>query len=554
MADILVVDDDQSIATAFERFLRHEGHECALASNAEDALRLVEERHPALVFMDVRMPGVDGLQALKTLRGRHPDVYVVIMTAHGTSQTSIDAIRDGAFEYVTKPLDLDELRTIIGHALSARGGDGAAAGDAGQQPRVALVGDSPAMQEVYKLIGLLATNDVPALVVGERGTGKELVVRTIHDNSGRREQAFHTIDCVNAAPDTVEADVAALPQGTVHLASVHALPRAAQLRVTRLLRDEPGRGTGRAQAPVRIVGSTDQDLAAAVDAGTFSLELYELLRVITVRLRPLRERREDIPPLVRHFIHRFNDELSRTISGVDDAVMKRLSEHGWPGNAAELESVLKRACIVARGEVITQADLGDSLSGGRLLGRQGAESALARAARTALHERLVETTPGGGSSVYHEIVGVVEGVARGRSAHHHQRQPGEGVGAARRESRHAAQEGGSVGRGFSPASSPFAAQHRVLLVDQRAVDDRRIVEVGHVEPAALRKEGDGVVPDHLVNRFLGDARAARIASVVLGTLSGSLMPQSAALFTMIRPVPYFFTSAAMRCSSILVFG
>jgi DNA-binding NtrC family response regulator len=410
MADILVVDDDQSIATAFERFLRHEGHECALASNAEDAIRFVEERRPALVFMDVRMPGVDGLQALKTLRGRYPDVYVVIMTAHGTSQTSIDAIRAGAFEYVTKPLDLDELRTIIGHALSAKGGDGASLEGSGeaQQPRVALVGDSPAMQEVYKLIGLLATNDVPALVVGERGTGKELVVRTIHDNSGRRDRTFVTVDCMNASPETVEAEIAAAPEGTLHLASVDALPRAAQLRVTRMLRDETGRTGGRLPAPHRVLASTDQDLAAGVEAGTFSLELYELLRVITVRLRPLRDRRDDIPPLVRHFIQRFNDELSRSISGVDDAVMKRLSDHGWPGNAAELESVLKRACIVARGEVITIADLGDSLSGGRLLGRQGAESALARAARTALHERLVEKTPAGESSMYHEIVGVVE--------------------------------------------------------------------------------------------------------------------------------------------------
>ena len=410
MADILVVDDDQSIATAFERFLRHEGHRPTLASNAEDALRFVEERRPALVFMDVRMPGVDGLQALKMLRGRYPDVYVVIMTAHGTSQTSIDAIRAGAFEYVIKPLDLDELRTIIDHALSAKGGEAASVAAAGgaPQPRVALVGDSPAMQEVYKLIGLLATNDVPALVVGERGTGKELVVRTIHDNSARREQAFVTIDCANASPDAVEAELSTAPEGTVHLAAVHALPRAAQLRVTRMLREASGPAAGRAAASHRVLASSDQDLAAAVEAGTFSLELYELLRVISVRLRPLRERRDDIPALVRHFIQRFNDELSRTLTGVDDAVMKRLSEHAWPGNAAELESVLKRACIVARGEVITSADLGDSLSGGRLLGRQGAESALARATRTALHERLVEKSPGGDSSVYHEIVGVVE--------------------------------------------------------------------------------------------------------------------------------------------------
>jgi DNA-binding NtrC family response regulator len=407
MADILVVDDDQSVATAFERFLRHEGHTCLPASNAEDALRLVDERRPALAFMDVRMPGVDGLQALKMLRDRYPEVYVVIMTAHGTSQTSIDAMRAGAFEYVTKPLDLDELRTIIGHALSAKAG-GADTGDT-QHPRAALVGDSASMQEVYKLIGVLAANDVPALVVGERGTGKELVVATIHDNSARRDQPFVTIDCANLPAEAVDAELARVEDGFVHVAAVHALPRAAQMRMMRMLRDDSSRGAARGQGRLRILASTDHDLAAAAQDGSFSLELRELLSVITVRLKPLRDRREDIPPLVRHFIQRFNDELSRNVSGVDDAAMRRLTEHGWPGNAAELESVLKRACIVARGDVITLNDLGDSLSGGRVLGRQAAESALARSARTALHERLVEASAGGERSLYHEIVEVVEG-------------------------------------------------------------------------------------------------------------------------------------------------
>src|SRR6185503_10173877 len=197
-------------------------------------------------------------------------------------------------------------------------------------------------------------------------------------------------------------------EGSVHLAAVHALPRAAQVRLMRMLRDDTGRGTARGPGRIRVLASTDRELAAAVDEGSFSLELYELLKVITVRLKPLRERREDIPPLVRHFIQRFNDELSRAFTGVDEATMRRLSEYGWPGNAAELESVLKRACIVARGDVITLNDLGDSLSGGRVLGRQAAESALERAARTALHERLVEQSADGASSLYHDIVSVVE--------------------------------------------------------------------------------------------------------------------------------------------------
>jgi DNA-binding NtrC family response regulator len=175
-----------------------------------------------------------------------------------------------------------------------------------------------------------------------------------------------------------------------------------------MLRDDPGRGASRGPGRTRVLASTDQDLSAAVADGSFSLELYELLKVITVRLKPLRERREDVAPLVSHFIHRFNDELSRSFSGVDDAAKRRLSEYSWPGNAAELESVLKRACIVARGDVITLTDLGDSLSGGGGLGRQGAESALARATRTALHERLVEQTGEAAASLFHDIVTVVE--------------------------------------------------------------------------------------------------------------------------------------------------
>jgi DNA-binding NtrC family response regulator len=409
VADILVVDDDLSVATAFERFLRHEGHRPFLASDAADAFRQVGENQPDLVFMDVRMPGVDGLQALKALREQHPDVFVVIMTAHGTSQTSIDAIRAGAFEYVTKPLDLDALRAIIGHALSARRSrDGAPEPAEQATPTVALVGNSPSMQDVYKMIGRLATNDVPALVVGERGTGKELVVSTIHQNSARRDQPFLSIDCATVAAETFEADLAAAQGGTLHLASVHALPRAQQTAVIRVLRDEARRSAAQsAQAP-RVIASTDQDLVGAVEDGTFSRELYEALSVITLRLKPLRERREDIPALVAHFIQRFNEQLSRGVHGVDDAALRRLVDHSWPGNAAELESALKRACIVTRGEMITNADLGDNLSQGRVMGRQGAESALARASRSALQERLVESPADPAASLYHDIVGIVE--------------------------------------------------------------------------------------------------------------------------------------------------
>jgi DNA-binding NtrC family response regulator len=401
VAEILVVDDDQSIATAFERFLRHEGHVCTVASNAEDAVRLVGARDPDLVVMDIRMPGVDGLQALQEMRSRFPDVYVVMMTAYGTSQTSIDAIRAGAFEYITKPLDLDQLRTVIAHALAARRSRDLASIDPEAQasPQVRLVGDVPAMQEVYKMIGRLATNDVPALVAGERGSGKELVVATIHDNSARRAGTFVTVDCATLPEAAIEAELTAAGNGTLHLASVHALPRTLQARLMR---------ASRTSMTARLIASTDQDLTELVADGHFSRELYELLAVITLRVPPLRDRLEDIPPLVRYFIERFNEELNRTIKGVDEQVLQRFQEHPWPGNVGELESVVKRACIITRGDVITLPDIGGSLSENRFPGRQDAESALCRAARVALQERLVDTTAAIQASAFHDLVSLVE--------------------------------------------------------------------------------------------------------------------------------------------------
>src|SRR5580765_2384081 len=196
MADILVVDDDQSIATAFEHFLRFEGHQYRIASNAEDAVRLIGERQPTLIMMDIRMPGIDGLQALRDIRRRFPSVYVVMMTGYGTSQTSIDAIREGAYDYLTKPLDLDELREVIRKALATQqASDVAIAPAADVGPRPALVGETPAMRDVYKVIGRLSAIDVPAVVVGEHGTGKQLVIATIHENSSHATHPFRVLDC-----------------------------------------------------------------------------------------------------------------------------------------------------------------------------------------------------------------------------------------------------------------------------------------------------------------------------------------------------------------------
>jgi DNA-binding NtrC family response regulator len=274
MAEILIVDDDQSVAAAFERFLKHEGHVCTLASNAGDALRLAGERNPDLVMMDIRMPGTDGLQALQQMRSAHPDMYVVMMTAYGTSQTSIDAIRGGAFEYLTKPLDLDQLRAVIDRALTARRGRDQAASRQTEPPPVALVGEAPAMQEAYKLIGRLATLDVPALILGERGTGRELVAATIHANSHRSDRPIVNLDCAMLDAETIEAELFSAP-GTVHLGSVHRLPKPIQVRLARELAGSDTRPSASRALGARVIASTDRDLGGAVTDDSFSRELFD---------------------------------------------------------------------------------------------------------------------------------------------------------------------------------------------------------------------------------------------------------------------------------------
>jgi DNA-binding NtrC family response regulator len=407
MADILVVDDEESIAAAFQRFLRDEGHTFRIASSADEGLRLISARPPNVAFIDVRMPGRDGVQALQTIRAEFPQVYVVMMTAYGTSQTSIEAIRAGAFDYLTKPLDLDVLRTVIAKALAAQqvrdSSEQQAEADA-TTARVRLIGEAPAIQEVYKMIGRLATNDVPALILGERGTGKELIARTIHESSGRGRGPFAVLDGESITEPALESALVGSDGGSLYISAIERMPAVLQSRLARALTSD--RSVQSAAGP-RVLAASESDLAEALRSGSLRRELYDVLSVITLRLPPLRERRGDIPLLVRHFIQRLNDELSRTILGTDDQVLRRLHDHPWPGNVGELERVVKRACIVARGDVITSDEIADTLADSRF-DREDVESALSQATRTALHEHLVVRSPQRSSSPFHDIIELVE--------------------------------------------------------------------------------------------------------------------------------------------------
>ena len=401
MADILVIDDDESVAQALRRFFESEGHRTRVAASVGDGLASAAEETPDLVMMDIRMPGVDGITGLTQLQQQHPGLCVVMMTGYGTSQTSIDAIRGGAFDYLTKPVDLAALRQVTARALQSRAHEDA--GEPAAPPKPQLVGEAPAMLELYKMIGRLATNDVPALFVGEHGTGKSLAIAQLHDSSARGREALVRVDC--AMPATaLESAVFTDKAGTLHLANIEALPAALQARLARAIA-QSDRVPASERLRARVVASTTADLVAAVSAGAFSRDLYDVISLITIHVPPLRERREDLPLLVRHFIQIINAKLNRSLRGVDEQALKRLQEHAWPGNVRELERVLTRAAILVAGDLIAANDLSFLTDSVFMAGSDGL-SGLERAVRAALQERLVEAPAG--ASVFHQIVDAVE--------------------------------------------------------------------------------------------------------------------------------------------------
>ena len=427
MARILVVDDDETICSAFEQFLAEEGHTPAIASTGEDAIEQAEAEPPDLVIMDLRMPGMDGLAALEKLRELDPSLYIVLMTAFGTSQTSIEAMRLGAYDYLEKPLDLDVVKAVIEKALAAKDASrhvGEGPSDDARYALVNLVGKHPKMQEAYKLIGLLATNDVPALFIGERGTGKHLVAKTVHFNSERKDAPCVSIDCRvlrgdvlavelfgrSMGEDTFPGKLDAAEGGTLFLDNIDALDPALQTRLVRLLNEksfERVAGVARLVADVRVLAGTEKDLAEEVRSGVFAEDLYDRLTLVSIHLPPLRERPEDIPALVTHFVQHSSAELGKTIKGVDQRALERLEARAWTGNVGELESAIRRASILTRGEVLTLDDLADSLEKPPPSWEQ-TESALEQAVKITLRQRLTDISAKTSESPFHDIVEIAE--------------------------------------------------------------------------------------------------------------------------------------------------
>jgi DNA-binding NtrC family response regulator len=382
MARILVADDEPSICEAFAALLAADGHAALTASNGRDAVQLVRSERPDVVFLDVRMPGLDGIAALKEIRTFDPAVPVIVMTAYGTLDTAAEALRNDAFDYLGKPLELAKIRQLLQRALHKPTGQAAAAvplEPLAETPGRRLVGQSPAMQEIFKRIVLLADNEMSVLVQGESGTGKELVARAIHSSGTRAREPFVAINCA-AIPETlIESELFGhergaftdarqtrsgrfelAGQGTLFLDEISELPLGMQSKLLRVLQERTFERVG-GDTPIgfrgRLVCATNRDLAGEVAAGRFREDLFHRINLVTITVPPLRERRDDIPELVRSLLSDASREAGKGIKAVERAVLDELKTRDWPGNVRELEHVIKRAVLTAKGPTLTVHDL-----------------------------------------------------------------------------------------------------------------------------------------------------------------------------------------------------
>jgi len=428
MSKVLVVDDEEKVCWAFEQFLEEEGHTPLIASSAQEALEKVMVEKPDLVIMDIRMPGqLDGLEALTEMKKLDPEVYVIIMTAYGNMQTAIEAMQAGAYDYIIKPPDLDQVSVVIQKALRSqklsRELTLLRSEVMGKYQKDNIIGQSPQMQDIYKLVGTLTTNDVTVLIEGETGVGKELVAKAIHYNSPKRGRPFITVNCAALTETLLESELfghekgaftgavgqkqgkfEVVRDGTLFLDEIGDISPNTQTKLLRVLDDGEFERVGSNKTlkmSARIIAATNRDLVRAVRAGRFREDLYYRLRVFSIHIPPLRERKEDIPLLSAFFVDMSNQELSKQIRGVDPGAMELLLTYNWPGNVRELENAIKSAAVSCRGDVILSEHLPQGIT------RTSQEPGCA-ALEAALGEIFREKVRSGASNPFKEITEYVD--------------------------------------------------------------------------------------------------------------------------------------------------
>ncbi len=382
MNTILIVDDEEQLRTSFKKLLKEEGYEAVAAATGEEAITVIKKNSPDLVMMDVRMPGMNGLDAFKIIHKIKPRLPVIIMTAYSTTDTAIEAINLGAFDYVLKPFDIPNILSLIENALkSCRFMRRQVEMDA--QPENsssdAIIGKSAAIQEVYKAIGRAAPTDATVLIRGESGTGKELVARAIYQHSLRAEKPFLVINCVAIPGTLLESELFGYEKGaftgasasrvgkieqanngTLFLDEIGDMPVSLQSKILRLIQEKSiERLGGCAATPVdvRIIAATNKNLEQAIADGTFREDLYFRLNVVNIQLPPLRNRKGDVPLLVEYFLSRYSRGMNIDNPGITKNSIGKLENYSWPGNIRELANIVQKALIFSRGYPINEDNI-----------------------------------------------------------------------------------------------------------------------------------------------------------------------------------------------------
>jgi len=384
---ILIADDEEGLRFVLRELLTREGCQVDEAEDGEQAVELARTQGYDLYLLDMKMPRRDGLEALREIRQLYPDALAVMITAYGSQQLAIEALKAGAYDYFTKPFHIEELRLILMRALEKQTLQRKLRlleeQLCGKTLMGGMVGQGPAMRQVFSMIERVAEHDVTVLITGESGTGKELVARAIHDHSARRAGPLIKINCAAIPEPLLESElfghekgsftgaICAKPGkfeladgGTILLDEIGEMPPALQVKLLRVLQERViervGSNTPR-PVNLRVLTSTNRDLAAMVREKTFREDLYFRINVIPIALPPLRERHEDLPTLVHHFIENFNTRFGKRIAGVTPEAMGLLERYRWPGNVRELENTLQRAVVMAHGTMIDRAALPEAL-------------------------------------------------------------------------------------------------------------------------------------------------------------------------------------------------
>src|SRR4051812_47647250 len=394
---ILVVDDEANLRRVLTAQLARDGYEVHAAEDGEEGLALLREHHIDLVITDLRMPRMDGMELLRQALRVDAELPVVMLTAHGTVDNAVEALKTGAFDYITKPFDQAEVRTIVRKALRTRDlADTEATREEAREgagARFGIIGESDPILAVYAILERVADTPTTVLITGESGTGKELVARALHENSSRAERAFIKVNCAAIPKDLMESElfgyergaftgaVASKPGrfelasgGTLFLDEIAEIPVEMQVKLLRVLQEsefERVGGIKTIRVDVRLVAATNRDLKREIASGGFREDLFYRLNVVPMELPALRERVFDIPLLARHFVSKFNERLRKNVSGIEPDAMEKLVAYGWPGNIRELENVLERAILFCDTQQVRVIDLPGEVREGSGEGARG---------------------------------------------------------------------------------------------------------------------------------------------------------------------------------------